>query len=406
MRKICEREMLAALWGGAVLGGGGGGDPKAGYRLGKAALERGDVLLASVDELDPEGVVVTAGLVGSPKAGGLGPDPESYVNAFLILEKIASLKIAAVNSNESGGVATVNGWLQASGLGVPVVDAPCNGRAHPTALMGGLGLHRDPSYISRQAACGRKSRLYVEGSIENTSALVRALAAREGLVAVARNPVTAAYLGKHGAKGAISMAIELGKAMADVIQERFNLDPLKPEFVGGIPADVGSTSRASPASGSVVMQTCESAPAVLDRWPGYVAAKTSACFLGGELVCTGEVTEVSIETKGGFDVGKVLIREFSGNAGTYEIAFMNEYLTLEVDRKTLFSFPDLIAVFDLNAAWPVSSAEIREGQKVAVLGVPGERLSLGSGMYDKSLYAPLEEATGKTFRVPERGEKR
>ena len=54
MRQLNERDLVAAVWGGAVLGGGGGGSPEAGYRLGKKGLEIGRVLLADVDELDAD----------------------------------------------------------------------------------------------------------------------------------------------------------------------------------------------------------------------------------------------------------------------------------------------------------------------------------------------------------------
>ncbi len=188
------------------------------------------VYLASPDELDPEGIVVTAGLVDPPSAGGMGPDPDATLMRFSFLEDVTGTKISAVNSNECGGLATVNGRLQAAGLGVPVVDAPCNGRAHPTALMGAIGLHKDVSYISRQAAVGKKSRLYVEGPMDYASAMVRALSAKEGLVAVARNPVTVSYLVKNGAYGAITMCIELGTAMAKHIEHELGFDPLRAEL--------------------------------------------------------------------------------------------------------------------------------------------------------------------------------
>ena len=52
-----------------------------------------------------------------------------------------------------------------------------------------------------------------------------ALSGTEGLVAVARNPVSAEYLKHSGAPGAISMCIDLGMAMADAIHHRLGFDP-------------------------------------------------------------------------------------------------------------------------------------------------------------------------------------
>ena len=98
--------------------------------------------------------------------------------------------------------------------------------------MGAIGLHREDSYVSRQAAVGKKARMYVEGPLDYASAMVRALSEKEGLVAVARNPVTASYLKAKGALGAITMCIELGYAMARHIEHELGFDPLRAEYVG------------------------------------------------------------------------------------------------------------------------------------------------------------------------------
>ena len=310
MKRLTEKGLIAAIWGGAVLGGGGGADPKAGYRLGKAALEEGQVLLASIDDLDPEDTVVTASLVGSPKAGGMGPDLSHYVDAFRLLERVAGITAKAINTNECGGLATVNGWYQASKLGAPVVDAPCNGRAHPTGVMGSIGLHKDKSYVSRQAAVGRSARIYVEGGLSEASAMVRALSGTEGLVAVARNPVSAEYLKHSGAPGAISMCIDLGMAMADAIHHRLGFDPLTP----GCVADVSKFDSE-------------------ERLSGYLAANAAATFLKGVLVSVGTVGQVDIQVRGGFDIGEVSIFSENSQQGKHEVVrltFMNEYLTCDV----------------------------------------------------------------------------
>ncbi len=379
MKRLTERDLLAALWGGAVLGGGGGADPKAGYVLGKAALDTGPVLLASFDDLNPEDIVVTAGLVGSPKAGGRGPELNSYIDAFSFLQKITGIKIAAVNSNECGGLATVNGWLQSAGLGVPVADAPCNGRAHPTAMMGAMGLHMDDSYVSRQVAVGKNAWIYAEGALGKASAMIRALSEKEGLVAVARNPVTVSYLEQHGAGGAITMCIELGLTMADYIQEELGFDPLKPEYVGNM---CNSDTKRGLA--------------------GYLAANAAATFLNGLLLTVGTVGQTIIETVGGFDSGEVTVFSKDAEDGRHEVklTFLNEYLTCEAGGHTLFSFPDLIAVIDVKTGWPVPSAQICEGMEIIIIATPMNNLVLGEGMYDKNLYKPLEEATGRVFAPP------
>ncbi|MEW6723346.1 MAG: DUF917 family protein [Bacillota bacterium] len=101
------------------------------------------------------------------------------MRAVELLRDALGVRIGGLITNENGGSATVNGWIQAATLGLPVVDAPCNGRAHPTGLMGSMGLHRSPGYLSLQAAVGgdpnqgRYLEITAAGSLAGASATVR-----------------------------------------------------------------------------------------------------------------------------------------------------------------------------------------------------------------------------------------
>lgn len=111
---------------------------------------------------------------------------------------------------------------------------------------------------------------------------------------------------------------------------------------------------------------------------------------GGNVVCSGTITRKKLETRGGFDVGEVLIE------GGYELSFWNEYMTLEkTGSGRLATFPDLIVTLDLSTGLPVSSAAIREGQEIAVVAVPQENLLVGAGCKDKALYPMIEQVAGK-----------
>ncbi|MBE3519420.1 MAG: DUF917 family protein [Firmicutes bacterium] len=372
MRKIDEATALAAIWGGAVLGGGGGGDPRAGWAMARAALLSGEVMLATVDEIDPAKTVVTVAMVGSPKAGGMGPEPPHYLDAVRFLARAGNVAPEVLNSNETGGFAVVNGWYQAACLGIPVLDAPCNGRAHPTALMGAMGLHRVEGYVSKQACKGKNLLAYAEGSIQEASSLIRSAAAAEGLVAVARNPVSCGYVREHGAPGAISMAIELGITMAREVRDALGIEPLEPRFVGGLPEDLGTGAS----------RRCQ---------PGLVAAEAVARSLGGRLLPPGTVTGVELNTEGGFDRGWVVVEEAdSGNGYRVKIAFVNEYLAATDAAGALLAvYPDLIVLFDVGTGWPVSSADLCRGRTVVPLFCPARNILLGAGAVDKELYEPL-----------------
>ena len=338
----------AASVGGCVLGGGGGGSMKEGICMAKMATEFASLELWDGEDLPEDAVLINVSAVGAPSAETAFFTPADYGKAVSNLGKFADIKIAGIISNEAGGLATVNGWLQSALLGVPVVDLPSNGRAHPTGVMGAMGLHKVEGYQSIQSAvggdpaCGRRVEVVVQGSIQNASAQVRnAAVLAGGFVGVARNPVTVGYAKKHAAGGAIKQAIRLGQGM------------------------IAKREQGGPA---VMEEICRQ--------------------LNGAIVHQGKVEKVDLVCKGGFDAGAVYWDGF-------ELTFWNEYMTAEKDGVRLGTFPDLIMTLDAQTGWPVTSAEIRAGMEIAVLHVGREHLHLGAGMWDPDLYRGCEDAVGK-----------
>jgi DUF917 family protein len=335
----------AAVLGGAVLGGGGGGSMADGRRNGLLAVEWGAPDLVDLDDLPGEAMLVTASAVGSPAAKSAYALPAHYVRAVELLRDLGGVRIQGVITSENGGVASTNGWVQAAALGVPVVDAPCNGRAHPMGIMGSMGLHDIEGYMSLQTVAGgnpldgRYLEMLVRGRLDKASAMVLQSAIQSGgMVAVARNPVQVSYARDHAA----------------MLEKQ----------------------DAGPAA--VVEAACES--------------------LGGEIVGRGQVVEVKLETRGGLDVGTV--RVATGDREVLELTFWNEYMTLEVvdqaqGPRRIGTFPDLITTLDLSSGLPLSSAMVAEGQQVAVLYVHRNRLILGAGMRYPGLMRAVEETVGK-----------
>jgi len=265
----------------------------------------------------------------------------------LLRERI-NRPVSGIITNEAGGVATVNGWLQSAMLGIPVVDAPCNGRAHPTGIMGAMGLHKEPGYQSIQAAVGgdpdkgKYLELTVSGSVQVSSFLIRQAAIQAGgLVAVARNPVCCAYAKAHGAPGAVKQAINLGQKMLAV------------KATGG--------------------------KAILDAVCGA---------LQGRIIHTGRVTDYSLNYQNGFDTGIVRLDDL-------ELSFWNEYMTAETASGRLGTFPDLIMTMNAETGMPITSNEVNVGQEIAVLLVPKKNLLLGETMSDLELLKGCEEAVGR-----------
>lgn len=341
-------EAEAAVLGGALLGGGGGGSIAEGRRLAHAALAAGTPTLVALEEVAPDALVATVSLVGAPAAPAAHIEPTDHLRALELLTAHLDAPLAGLIGSENGGAATVNGWFQSAVTSLPMVDAPADGRAHPTADLGGLGLDQRPDYVSIQAAVGgdrehgRHLEQQVRARLAVANQLVRAASvAAGGLVAVARNPVRAAYLATHAAVGAAAQAIALGRQLR----------------------------------------------AALPR--GARAVADVACqALGGAVVAEGPVSRLERRTEGGFDVGSATI-------GDVELSIWNEYLTLERAGVRLATFPDLIATLDAETGLPVASAELETGRPVIVLSAPASALKLGAGLRIPDHYRALERAVGK-----------
>ncbi len=372
-----EATARAAVLGGAVLGGGGGGYIDDGLERAVLALRVGRPELWTLGEFvgahGPDALLLTVSAVGAPAAPERFIRPLDYLAAARLAIDGAPGPVRGLITNENGGTATVNGWFQSAVLGLPVVDAPCNGRAHPTGKMGAMGLHARPGYTSLQAAVGgnpdtgRRVELVVRAPLSRAASLVRAAAVEAGgLVAVARDPQPASYVMEHGAPGAISQAIELGRRMLE-----------------------------AEAAGPQAVQA-----AVLD-------------FLGGRLLGRGTVSAVHLETRGGFDAGHAIVTGEDGSR--LELTFWNEFMTAErlaapgqgraegAGHARLATFPDLIAVLAEATGLPVASAELAQDMAVAVVAAPRERLILGAGMRFPELLREAETAVGRWLLEPEHG---
>lgn len=341
-RRITEEDVEALALGGAILGGGGGGSPDEGRKKGLLALEIGDINLYPPDEFPQDVVVATIVALGAPTQRG-GVRPSGFIRAAQLLWE-AGADFEGVIAAENGGYNSFGGWLPAGALGLPVVDAPCDGRAHPTAVMGSMGLHRLEGYRSVKTIVAEGVEVVAWGSVEATSRVARLVASERGIVAMARDPITLSYAVEHGAPGAISKALELGHRTLEALRE---------------------------GAKEAVRVTME--------------------FLGGSILCRGEVREKRLETRGGFDVGLLLV-EAEGE--THELTFLNEYMTLEKNDRRLATFPDLISTFDAEGK-AITSAAVEEGDMVYVTVVEKEKIPTGDGLRYPEVYEPVERALGK-----------
>jgi hypothetical protein len=341
-RTLTHEDAINAIYGGCILGGGGGGRLAEGLSKAAEIFPRHAPVLATIDEFDSDAIVPCVALVGAPSA------KEMYLSTDQMIDSVARVRndvpIVAIMTNENGAATTTNGWLQAAALGLPVLDSPANGRAHPTGSMGALNLSELEDYVSFQAFAGGKGTRQIAGtvsaSLDLASSAVRSVSIQAGgMVSVCRNPVSIEYLSKNAALGGITQAIKLGQVYH------------------------AGTSGASRVS------------AVND-------------FLGGSVLSVGTVTSFRMVESGGFDVGEVLI-------GDIELTIWNEYMTAEIAGQRVGTFPDLIMTLDTATGEPIVSAELCEGRSVTTILVPRDQLLLSSTMNNPKLLKAIEPVIGK-----------
>ena len=348
MRKLSKEDCRKALYGGLLLGGGGGGLLSEGFKAMEETFEYTDALtMLSVEDLDPEDVVATVSTLGAPSAFDAHLTADHWKTALSLFEHNYGKKIAGFISCENGAISTANGWIISAITGIPMVDAPSDGRAHPTGPMGSMGLNSVPGYITTQSACGGEGELYVEtvarGAMGPVSHVIRQAAAADGgMVGVIRNPVTAAYLAENGAPGAITQAIGIGE----------------------------------------LFLSCRNGEAFVNELTKQYDAN---------VLLKGTIRNYSLKMEGGYDIGHL---DVCSDDRKVTFTFWNEYMYVEEDGRRLATFPELMCTLDAGTGEAISTAEAKEGREVYALVIPKSRLILGGGLYQKDLYKEAENILG------------
>jgi uncharacterized protein len=352
-RVLTAADVEFAVKGGSVFACGGGGWPEHGRELGNLAVTIGRPELVTIDEVEDSAWIATAAAIGAP--GGLtdwqmlGMD---YVTAVRLLQEALGKPLYGLMIGQNGMSSTLNAWLPSAVLGVKVIDAVGDVRAHPTGDMGSIGLAGRPEPTIQTAAGGNRARnSYMEavlrGATAKISPVLRAAAdASGGFIASCRNPIAASYVRQHAALGGISMALGLGQAITD--------------------AEPGG------------------AQAVLD----------AICKqLKGEIMLSGRIDAKTLHyTSSAFDVGQIRV---DGGKDQVVLHVMNEYMAVEAvgGGQRLATYPDVITTLT-TAGNPISAGRVEVGMEIHVLRVAKEHLPLSSSISDPAVYPVVDKTLG------------
>ena len=338
----------SAVLGASVLGGGGGSEEGA-IEVGELALKIGTPVLVDVDDLQPWQTVVSCSMVTCPYRKDPFIAPRARVRSVELLLESGIGRPAGLIPNECGSFWIVNGLIESAILGIPLVDAPCNGRGHPTPEMGSMGLHRVPDYVSIQSFAGGNPAkgAYIEGvlkgSIETVSNMIRQDACVVGGI-------------PGGGEKPCGSVVHQGQCSSLVPSSRA--------------IRIGDAMKQARAKG-----------------PRSVIGAAASMISGSILYC-GAIETVDRFTAGGMDTGTV-------SMGGYEISFWKEYMTLEKNGERVATFPDLINIFSCETGRAVSSDRLLPGMEAAVICASRRELVLGGGMRSPELFEPAEKILGK-----------
>jgi uncharacterized protein len=319
---VTAADVPSLVRGVGLLGSGGGGDAALFAYVLRSRLQE-----APLEVRPPGGLgnasVVPVGVIGATRVFGEKlPEGTEFARAVEALARWTGAHPSAVMNLEVGGLNGLSGLVAARDLGLPFVDADLMGRAMPRLDQ------------LTWAACGQAvtpcalrgpggPTLLVDGAgpatLERTA---RAMIAETGGWAVlALPPLPASLIAQRCVVGGLARAAGLGH----------------------------------------VALTCP---------PGTDPAGVAAA-LGGRLLATGRVLEVDRHgIQGGFGRGSVTVVDATESA-VVRLEAENEYLLALRDGQPVATCPDLICVVDRRTGSPLAVDDVRLGDEVSVLVLPG-----------------------------------
>jgi DUF917 family protein len=323
--RIEAKDIDALALGATVLGTGGGGDPYIGALMAKQAIEQhGHVELITIDELDGDDLVIPSAMMGAPTVMVEKiPSGAEPVAAFRQLEQFLGRRAAATVSIEAGGLNSTIPFVVAAELRIPVVDADSMGRAFPEIPM--TTLHLGGVSATPMVVVDEKGNAVLLSTINNawTEALSRnATIVMGGSSMLALYAAPASQMRRHLIHGTLSKAIELGRLLM-------------------------SSAGAADKLASLLEAT------------------------QGQRLFSGKIVDVMRRTEGGFARGTVTFEGLGVDAGSVlRLEFQNENLVAMRDGVPLATVPDLITVLDAETVQPITTEELRYGQRAVVIGMP------------------------------------
>ena len=320
--------------GAAFLGAGGGGDPY----IGKLTLQQEMGLGSSLELVETENVPDEALCVPVATMGATTvfteriPNVQATIATVRKMEEIKGRKVDYIVLAEAGGVNATLPLVVGMAMGLPVIDCDGMGRAFPELQMttfGVCGISVSPVVLAND-----EGDIVVINGRDNKAAedLARATCTSMGAMAqIALYPLTGEQLKASGVKGTVKLAQQIGAAIRS--GRSSNSDPFQ-QLIG-------------------LFQ---------DKTIGRCA----------KVLFDGKVVELRRETRRGFAVGELVLESVDMQKCQCVVQFQNEFLQAIEDGRTRALVPDIISILDRETAEPITTDQVKYGQRVKVfaVGVP------------------------------------
>ena len=317
--------------GAAFLGTGGGGDPYVGRLILQQQLAGGArVPLLAPEELDDDALVIPVANMGAPTVlVERFPNGPAAVAAVRKMEELLGREAAAIMPIEAGGVNATLPAVVGMLMDLPVVDADGMGRAFPELQMTTFGVYGVPG--SPVVIKDEHDNEVIVRAVDDETAewLARVVCIRMGGKAeIALYPMSGRDAKTKSVPYTISLAMEIGRAIGDA--RAAQRDPFE----------------------------------ALARF--FAAADPARCC---KILFDGKVVDLLRETTRGFAIGRLILERLDGGGERMTVEFQNEFLCARRGERVLATAPDLICILDRETAEPITTENVRYGQRVKVVGV-------------------------------------
>lgn len=327
-RTYSRDEIVNIIYGATFFGAGGGGSIDNGMDLLNEFDDNVELKVDTIDEMKDDAYsVMTAGL-GSPlamKDKGFGPEAIHVAKGMMDVAKSEGKRVDYIYSGEQGGFNTMVPIYTAIKLGMPMLDLDGNGRAVPELNTGLLPIRNIP--IDPLVLSNDNGDIVVGHPKDPLDSVACETIARSICMAYGMSVGFSTWLMSKAdhenasALGQISLAEKVGAMLRSGVKD-----------------------------------------------PMGLSSELDALGVKNKVYTIGTITKIDVKAENGFDYGRT---EITGNDGkVFKVDFKNENLIIRDGAdNALLVVPEIITLVDVETFKPLSNADTKEGQQVALIGV-------------------------------------